>query len=64
VNNECVDETTPNVSRSSTHSLFTEAVATAVAPARFVPATLQGRLVRQVVQQPFSFVLPGGKGKN
>jgi TonB family protein len=49
---------------SSTHSLFTEAVATAVAHARFVPATLQGRLVRQVVQQPFSFVLPGGKGKN
>ena len=49
---------------SSSHPLFTEAVETAVAAARFVPARVGGRAVRQVVQQPFSFVVPSSRGRD
>jgi TonB family protein len=42
---------------SSTHPLFTESVRRALRDAEFFPAILRGRKVRQVVQQPFRFVL-------
>lgn len=42
----------------SSHEMFTEAVREVLPSMRFVPATLQGRRVRQVVQQPFIFALP------
>jgi TonB family protein len=41
---------------SSTHRLFTESVRRALQDANFIPAMHQGRLVRQVVHQPFDFV--------
>lgn len=44
---------------SSTNALFTEAVSDALPSASFRPATLHGRAVRQVVQLPVYFVLPG-----
>lgn len=47
---------------SSTDPRFTEAVRRAVPDARFKPATLAGRRVRQVVRQPISFVVPTGPG--
>ena len=40
---------------SSTHQLFTEAVQQALATAKFKPATLRARAVRQVLQVPFVF---------
>ena len=43
---------------ATTHAQFTAAVRRAVAAARFTPATLGGRKVRQLVQLPFSFVVP------
>jgi TonB family protein len=43
---------------SSTHVLFTEAVRRALRDARFYPATIAGRKVRQVVQLPVKFELP------
>ena len=43
----------------STHGLFTEAVRAAVAHARFIPAEMNGRKVRQLVQQPFFFDVMG-----
>jgi TonB family protein len=42
---------------SSTHPMFSEAVRRALYDAAFVPAKLGGRKVRQLVQQPFHFVL-------
>lgn len=42
----------------STHALFTAAVRRAVAAGRFTPALLGGKRVRQLVQIPFSFVVP------
>jgi len=45
---------------SSTDARFTQAVRVALADARFRPAVLAGRKVRQIVRQPFSFVVPAG----
>jgi TonB family protein len=42
---------------SSTHPLFAESVRRALYDAEFVPARLGGRRVRQLVQQPYHFVL-------
>jgi protein TonB len=42
---------------SSTHTLFTEAVRGAVLSMRFAPAEVEGRRVRQLVQQRFVFEL-------
>ena len=42
---------------SSTHPLFTDAVRRALPEARFFPAQRGGRAVRQLVQQPFRFVI-------
>jgi TonB family protein len=47
---------------SSTHPLFTAAVDSALASAVFHPARLEGRPVRQVVQLPVYFALPGKDG--
>ena len=44
----------------SSDALFTDAVRRAVHSARFIPARLGGRPVRQVVQMPFNFVIPAG----
>jgi|SRR5688572_14539159 len=44
---------------SSPHELFSEAVRTAVARGKYLPATLAGRPVRQLVHQPFTFAPPG-----
>lgn len=41
---------------SSTHPAFTEAVRRALPSATYIPASLGGRLVKQVVYQPFTFV--------
>lgn len=41
----------------STHDLFTQSVQAALPDMRFVPAMLGGKLVRQLVQVPFHFVL-------
>jgi TonB family protein len=43
---------------SSTHALFTEAVRRALRDARFYPATIGGRKVRQLVLLPVKFELP------
>ena len=43
---------------SSTHALFTDAVRLALRDARFHPATIRGRKVRQLVQLPVKFELP------
>ena len=43
---------------ASTHAQFTAAVRRAVAEERFTPAILGNRKVRQLVQIPFSFVVP------
>lgn len=39
----------------TTHDLFAQAVKAALPDMRFVPATIGGKPVRQLVQQPFSF---------
>lgn len=44
---------------SSTHPLFADAARRAVGAARFVPARREGRAVRQRVQLPFTFSIPG-----
>ena len=44
----------------STNARFTEAVRQAVAGARFTPAWLKGRRVRQLMQMPFTFEPPPG----
>ena len=41
----------------STHESFAQAVRDALLRARFVPAEVGGRKVRQLVEQPFSFKL-------
>ncbi|MEP7001291.1 MAG: M56 family metallopeptidase [bacterium] len=41
----------------SSHELFTEAVKNALPNMRFTPAEVQGKRVRQVMQQPFTFSL-------
>ena len=41
----------------SPHELFTKSVHDAVAKMRFQPAQIDGRNVRQVVQQPFTFAI-------
>lgn len=41
----------------SSNAMFSAAVREAVPSLRFVPATLEGRRVRQVVQQPFTFAV-------
>lgn len=43
---------------SSTNPLFSEAVREAVEASRFRPAQLNGKPVRQLVQQPFAFIAP------
>ena len=43
---------------AATRPEFTDAARRAVAAARFTPAMLQGRKVRQLVQLPFSFTVP------
>lgn len=42
---------------SSTHPLFSDAVRFALRGATYIPAVKQGQAVRQIVQQPFNFVL-------
>jgi protein TonB len=46
----------------SSHGLFTEAVRTALPEMRFGSAELNGRKVRQLVQQPFVFAVAGKEG--
>lgn len=43
----------------STHELFGTAVKAALPSMRFVPAQIGGKNVKQFVQQPFTFTLPG-----
>lgn len=43
---------------TTTHGLFTDEARRAVAAARFSPALLGGRRVRQLVQLPFAFTVP------
>jgi periplasmic protein TonB len=50
------DMRTFKVLRSS-HELFSSAVRDAVNKMRFQPAEIEGRAVRQVIQQPFVFAL-------
>lgn len=45
---------------SSTHVQFTDAVRRALREARFSPARISGRAVRQLVQLPVRFEIPGG----
>lgn len=45
---------------SSTHPLFTDAVRRALREANFTPARVSGRAVRQLVQLPVRFEIPGG----
>jgi TonB family protein len=45
----------------STHELFATAVRQALSQMRFVAAEVGGKKVKQLVQQPFSFTLPGTK---
>jgi len=42
---------------SSTHPLFSAAVRSALGGATYIPAVKQGQVVRQIVQQPFDFVV-------
>src|SRR5512141_1614931 len=46
---------------SSTHPLFSDAVRTALENARYKPAIRRGVAVRQLVQQPFDFLIASGK---
>jgi protein TonB len=41
----------------SSHDLFTNAVQQALRTARYYPAEIGGRKVKQLVQQPFNFTL-------
>lgn len=43
---------------SSSNALFSDSVREAIRGALFKPAVRQGRLVRQLVRQPFAFVIP------
>jgi protein TonB len=42
---------------ASTHPAFSDAVIEALSRSRFTPAEVRGRKVRQLVSQPFVFVL-------
>lgn len=42
------------------HELFTAAVRNALPDMRFTPARIGGRMVKQLVQQPFVFAIPAG----
>ena len=55
-----VDMTTFNALKA-TDPAFTEAVRAALPTMRFAPAQLKGRVVKQVVQQPFTFSLAGSR---
>ncbi len=46
----------------SSHVMFTTAVTTAIPNMRFVPAGLNGRKVKQLVQQPFVFAIQRKEG--
>jgi TonB family protein len=46
---------------SSTHPLFSDAVRRALESARYKPAMRKGVAVRQLVQQPFDFMVANGK---
>jgi TonB family protein len=46
---------------SSTHPLFSDAVRRALENARYTPAMRRGVAVRQLVQQPFDFMVANGK---
>ena len=46
---------------SSTHPLFSDAVRRALESARYTPAMKGGHAVRQLVQQPFDFMVASGK---
>jgi len=48
---------------SSTDARFSASVARAILQARFIPAQLRGRRVRQVVQQPYAFVVPAVRAR-
>jgi TonB family protein len=48
----------------STDRLFTDAVRRAVSAARFIPARLDGKAVRQLMQIPFTFVSPSSSTHN
>ena len=48
----------PTVEVDATHQMFAQAARLALAEARFSPAVLQGRRVRQVVALPFRFTPP------
>jgi protein TonB len=58
-----VVDTTGRVERGSikilksSHELFTNAVNSALPGARYYPAEIGGRKVKQLVQQPFNFTL-------
>jgi protein TonB len=41
----------------SSHELFTQAVKTSLQSAKYLPAEVGGRRVKQLVQQPFQFQL-------
>jgi TonB family protein len=60
VNTDGTVDTTTAHSLKSTHDFFTQAVRTILPDLRFVPATLQGKPVRQLVQMPFVFSLQQG----
>ena len=46
----------------ATDPAFSEAVRTALPTMRFAPAQVNGRAVKQLVQQPFTFALAGSRG--
>lgn len=50
----------PTLEVSATHQLFAQAARAALMEARFSPAVLEGRRVRQVVALPFRFTPPAG----
>lgn len=51
----------PTLEVSATHQLFANAAREALSEARFSPAVLEGRRVRQVVALPFRFTPPSGQ---
>lgn len=51
----------PTVEVDATHQLFAQAARVALSEARFSPAVLEGRRVRQVVALPFRFTPPSGQ---
>jgi TonB family protein len=51
----------PTLEVNATHQLFAQAARAALSEARFSPAVLEGRRVRQVVALPFRFTPPSGQ---